>query len=81
LAEAVEVTLESQADLPVSQERSLAPAVQEVDPLAVVMAHGQAVPPAPRAPKVGTAPKPAAGRTSAAPAGTEALRAPRGGGE
>jgi hypothetical protein len=72
LAELVEVTPGSRADLPVSQERSLVPAVQEVDPRAVVTVHGQAVPPAPRAPEVGTAPKPAAGRTSVAPAGTEA---------
>jgi hypothetical protein len=72
LAEVVEVTPGSRADLPVSQEQSLVPAVQEVDPRAVVTAHGQAVPPAPRVPEVGTAPKPAAGQTSAAPAGTEA---------
>jgi hypothetical protein len=72
LAEVVEVTLRSRADLPVSQERSLVPAVQEVDPRAVVTVHGQAVPLATRAPEVGTTPKPAAGRTSAAPAGTEA---------
>jgi hypothetical protein len=68
----VEVTPGSLADLPVSPERSLVPAVQEDDPRAVVTAHGQAVPSAPRAPEVGTAPKSAAGRTSAAPAGTEA---------
>jgi hypothetical protein len=72
LAEVVEVTPGSRADLPVSQERSLMPAVQEVDPQAVVTAHGQAVPSAPRAPEVGTALKPAAGRTSVAHAGTEA---------
>jgi hypothetical protein len=48
LAEAVEVTLGSRADLPVSQERSLVPAVQEVDPWSVVTAHGQAVPPGAR---------------------------------
>jgi hypothetical protein len=72
LAEVVEVTPESRADLPVSQERSLVPAVQEVDPRAIVTAHGQVVPSALRAPEVGTTPKPAAGRTSAAPTGTEA---------
>jgi hypothetical protein len=72
LVEVVEVTPRSQADLPVSQERSLVPAIQEVDPRAVVTAHGQAVPLAPRAPEVGMTPKPAAGRTSAASAGTEA---------
>jgi hypothetical protein len=72
LAEVVEVTPGSRADLPVSQERSLVLAVQEVDPRAVVTAHGQAIPSAPRAPEVGTAPKPAAGRSSAAHAGTKA---------
>jgi hypothetical protein len=72
LAEVVEVTPGSRADLPVSQERSLVPDVHEVDPRAVVTAHWQAVPSAPRAPEVGMVPKPAAGRTSAAPAGTEA---------
>jgi hypothetical protein len=61
LAELVEVTPGSRADLPVSQERLLVSAVQEVDPRAVVTAHGQAVPSAPWAPEVGTAPKPAAG--------------------
>ena len=72
MAEVVEVTLGSQADPPVPQEQSPAPAIPEVDPRAVVTSHGQAVPSAPLAPKVGTALKPAAGRTSAAPAGTEA---------
>jgi hypothetical protein len=72
LVEVVEVTPGSRADLPISQERSLVPAIQEVDLRAVVTAHGQAVPLAPRAPEVGTAPKPAARRTSAAPVGTEA---------
>jgi hypothetical protein len=72
LAEVVEVTPGSQADPPIPQEQSPVPAVQEVDPRAVVMAPWQAVSSAPRAPEVGTAPKPAAGRTSAAPAGTEA---------
>jgi hypothetical protein len=72
LAEVVEVTPGSQADLPVPQEQSPVPAVQEVDPRAVVIAPGRAVPSAPRAPEVGTAPKPAAGQTSVAPVGTEA---------
>jgi hypothetical protein len=72
LAEVVEVTPGGQADPPVPQEQPLMPTVQEVDPQAVVTSHGQAVPSAPRAPEVGTALKPAAGRTSAAPAGTEA---------
>jgi hypothetical protein len=70
--EVVEVTPGSQDDPPVSQEWSPVSAVQEVDPRAVVTAHGQAIPSVPRAPKVGTVSKPAAGRTSAAPAGTEA---------
>jgi hypothetical protein len=66
------VTPGSQADPPIFQEQSPVPAIQEVDPWAVVTAPGQAVPSVPRVPEVGTAPKPAAGRTSAAPAGTEA---------
>jgi hypothetical protein len=72
LAEVVEVTPGSQADPHVPQEQSPAPAVLEVDPRAVVTSHGQAVPSAPRAPEVGTALKPVAGRTSAALVGTEA---------
>jgi hypothetical protein len=72
LAEVVEVTSGSQADPPVPQEQAPVPAVQEVDPRSVMTTPGQAVPSAPRAPEVGTAPKPAAGQSSAAPAGTEA---------
>jgi hypothetical protein len=72
LAEVVEVTPGSPADPPVAQEQLPVPAVQEVDPRAVVMAPRQAVPSAPRAPEGGTAPKPAAGQTSVAPVGTEA---------
>jgi hypothetical protein len=72
LAEVVEVTPRSQADLPVPQEQSPVPAAQEVDPRAVVMAPGQVVPSVPLAPEAGTAPEPAAGRTSTAPAGIEA---------
>jgi hypothetical protein len=72
LAEVVEVTPGSQVVPPVPREQSPVPAVQEVDPRAVVTSHGQAVPSAPRAPEVGTALKPAAGRTSAAHVGTEA---------
>jgi hypothetical protein len=72
LAEVVEVTPGSQADPPVPQEQLPVPAVQKVDPRAVVTAPGQAVPSAPRAPEAGTAPKPVAGQSSAAPAGTEA---------
>jgi hypothetical protein len=77
LAEVVEVTPRGQADPPVPQEQPLVPAVQEVDPQAVVTTHGQAVPSAPRAPEVGTTLKPVAGRTSAAPVGTEAKGPPR----
>jgi hypothetical protein len=72
LDEVVEVPPGSQADSPVPREQSPVPAVQEVDPRAIVTSHGQAVPSAPRAPEVGTTLKPAAGRTLAAPAGTEA---------
>jgi hypothetical protein len=72
LVEVVEVTPRSRADLPVSQERSLVPAAQEVDPQVVVTAPGWTVPSAPRAPGVRTVPKPAAGQTSAVPAGTVA---------
>jgi hypothetical protein len=72
LTEVVEVTPGSQADPPVPQEQSPVPAVQEVDPRAVVTAPGQAVPSAPRAPEAGTAPRPAAGQSSVVPAGTEA---------
>jgi hypothetical protein len=72
LAEVVEVTPGSQADPPVPQEQSPVPAVQEVDPRAVVTAPGRTVPSAPRAPEAGTVPKPAAGQTSAVPVGTEA---------
>jgi hypothetical protein len=72
LAEVVEVTLGSQADPPVPQEQSPMPAVQEVDPRAVVTAPGRTVPSAPRAPEAGTVLKPAAWQTSVAPAGAEA---------
>jgi hypothetical protein len=72
LDKVVEVTPGSQVDPPVPQEQVPAPAVQEVDPRAVMTTPGQAVPSAPRAPEAGTAPKPAAGQSSAAPAGIEA---------
>jgi hypothetical protein len=72
LAEVVEVTPGSQADLPVPQEQSPVPTAQEVDPQIVVTAPGRTVPSAPRAPEAGTVPKPAAGQTSAVPAETEA---------
>jgi hypothetical protein len=71
LAEVVEVTQGGQADPPVLQEQSLVPAVQEVDPQAVVTAPRRTIPSAPWAPEVGTVPKPAAGQTSAAPVGAE----------
>jgi hypothetical protein len=66
------VTPGSQADPPVPQEQSPVPAVQEVDPRAVVTAPRQAVPSVPRAPEPGTVPKPATGQSSVVPAGTEA---------
>jgi hypothetical protein len=72
LAEVVEVTPGSQADPPVPQESSPVPAAQEVDPQAVVTAPGRTVPLALRAPEARMVPKPAAGQTSAVPAGTEA---------
>jgi hypothetical protein len=72
LAEVAEVTLGSQADPPVPQEPLPVPAAQEVDPQVVVTAPGRTVPSVPRAPEVGMVPKPAAGQTSAVPAGTEA---------
>jgi hypothetical protein len=65
------VTPGSQADPPVPQEQLPVPAAQEVDPQVVVTAPWRTVPSAPRAPEVGTVPKPAAGQTSAMPAGTE----------
>jgi hypothetical protein len=72
LAEVVEVTPGSQADPPVPQEQSPVPAVQEVDPRVIVTAPGRAVPSVPRAPEAGTAPKSAAGQTSAVLVGSEA---------
>jgi hypothetical protein len=66
------VTLGSQVDPLAPQEQAPAPAVQEVDPRAVVTTPGQVVPSAPRAPEAGAAPKPTAGQSSAVPAGTEA---------
>ena len=77
LAEVVGVTPGSWSNLPVSQERSPVPAVQEVDPRAVVTAHGQAVPSTPWAPEAGTMPKPATGRTLVVPAGPRLEEPPR----
>jgi hypothetical protein len=71
-AEVVGVTPGSQADPPIPQEQSPVPAAHEVDPQVVVTAPGRTVPSATRAPEAGTVPKPAAGQTSAVPAGTEA---------
>jgi hypothetical protein len=72
LAEVIEVTLGSQVGLLVPQEQAPASAVQEVDPRAIVTTPGQAVSSAPLAPEAGAAPEPAAGQSSAAPAGTKA---------
>jgi hypothetical protein len=66
------VTPGSQVDPLAPQEQVPTPAAQEVDPRAVVMMPRQAVPSAPQAPEAGTALKPAARQSSAAPAGTEA---------
>jgi hypothetical protein len=66
------VTPGSQVDPLVPQEQVPAPAVQEIDPRAVVTTLGQVVSLTPRAPEARVAPKPAAGQSSAAPVGTEA---------
>jgi hypothetical protein len=72
LAEVVEVTPGSQANLPVPQEPLPVPTAQEGDPRVVVAAPGQSVPLVPRAPEARMVPKPAAGLTSEVPSGTEA---------
>jgi hypothetical protein len=72
LAEVVEVTPGSQADLPVPEEPLPVPAAQEADPQVAVSAPGRTVPLVPRAPEAGMVPKPAAGQTLVAPTGTEA---------
>jgi hypothetical protein len=69
LAEVVEVTLGSQAELPVPREPSPVSTVQEGNPRVVVAASGQSVPRVPRAPKARMVPKPAAGQTSVVPSG------------
>jgi hypothetical protein len=69
LAETIVVTPGGQADPPTPQEQVLALAAQEAGPSAAVMMPGQAAPSAPRASEAETAPKPAAGQPSAAPAG------------
>jgi hypothetical protein len=67
----VEVTLGSQAELPVPREPSPVPAAQEGDPQVVVAAPGQSVSRASRAPKARMVPKLAARQTSAVPSGVE----------
>eukprot|EP00267_Zea_mays_P056440 XP_023156476.1 angiomotin-like [Zea mays] len=62
----------SQANPSVLQRQVLVSAAQEVDPPAAAATPRQAVPSAPRAPKVEAAPKSVAGQPLAAPAGTEA---------
>jgi hypothetical protein len=72
LAEVVEVTPGCQADPPVPEESLPVLAAPEADPQVAVSAPGRTVPSAPRAPKAGMVPKPAAGQTLVVPAGTEA---------
>jgi hypothetical protein len=72
LAEVIEVTPGNQVGPLVSQEQAPTPAVQEVDPRAVVTTPGQAVSSAPRVPEARAGPEPAAGQSSSAPVGTEA---------
>jgi hypothetical protein len=67
----VEVTPGSQAELPVPREPSPVPAAQEGDPQAVVVAPGQSVSRASRAPKARTVPKLAARQTLVVPSGVE----------
>jgi hypothetical protein len=71
LAEVVEVTPGSQAELHVPREPSPVPTAQEGDPRVVVAASGQSVPQVPRAPKARMVPKPAARQTSVVPSGIE----------
>jgi hypothetical protein len=71
LAEPVEVTPGSQAELPVPREPSPVPIAQEGDPRVVVATSGQSVPRVPRAPKARTVSKPAAGQTSVVPSRIE----------
>ena len=72
MAEVVEVTPGSQAELPVPREPSSVPAAQEGDPQVVVAAPGQSVSRASRAPKARMVPKLAARQTSVVPSGVEA---------
>jgi hypothetical protein len=66
------VTPGIQAVLPVPPEPLSVPAAEEADPRVTVFAPRRSVPSAPRAPEAGMVPKPAAGQTSAVPAGAEA---------
>jgi hypothetical protein len=72
LAEVIEVAPGSQVDPLAPQEQAPAPAVQEVDPQAIVKTPGRAARLAPRAPEVEAAPESAAGLPSSAPARAEA---------
>jgi hypothetical protein len=71
LAGEVEVTPGSQAELPVPREPSLVPAAEEGDPQVVVVALGQSVSRASRAPKARMVLKLAARQTSVVPSGVE----------
>ena len=71
LAEVVEVTPGSQAELPVPREPSPVSAAQEGDPQVVMAAPGQSVSRASRAPKARMVPKLAARQTSVVPSGVE----------
>jgi hypothetical protein len=72
LAEVVEVTPGSQAELPIPQEPLPVPTAQEGDPRVVVAAPRQSVPLVPRAPEARMVPKPATGLTLVVPLGIEA---------
>jgi hypothetical protein len=72
LAQVAEVTPGSQAVPPVPPEPLSVPTAEEADPRVAVFAPRRTVPSAPRPPKAGMVPKPAAGQTSAVPVGAEA---------
>jgi hypothetical protein len=72
LAKIIGVTPGGQDEPHAPQEQVPAPAVQEAGPSAVMTTPGQAAPSAPWASEAETAPKPAAGQPSAAPAETGA---------
>jgi hypothetical protein len=71
LAGEVEVTPGSQAELPVPREPSPVPAAEEGDPQVVVVAPGQSISRASRAPKARMVPKLAARPTSVVPSRVE----------